>query len=471
MKKNRFSTIFVSLFIGLLVIGLTGCNQQQITLPPVSLEYWGVEDHESALQLIVEEYQKTHPHVAINYTKFDEDDYEKKLLEALAENKGPDIFSIPARDMRLQRNKIAPLPKELTIRQLNEEGIPTEITSSTLSLRKLQNDYFDLVAQRVVMEEEQRFNEQGAAIPREKYIFGLPFSLDTLALYYNKDLLEAAGITEPAKTWGEVRDHVLLLTDRSEQAANYYVRQSGAALGTADNVLYYSDILAALMMQNGALIFDEEATTPLFAQVPPGSSAGVPPAIDAADFYTSFASPIRDQYTWNDDLPDSLDAFTQGRVAYFFGYAGDYDVIKERSPKLVFDVSAMPQVAGNRVVNVAKYRIQTVSAKSQQQEYAWDFLQFAVRLDNNERYLSEYKRPTAMRALLVNQRGDERLDVFASQVLTARDWFPGYDYEKMEDVFKTLIQGLLEGRFVNVEEGLQLAALEALESLYEPTTP
>ena len=60
------------------------------------------------------------------------------------------------------------------------------------------------------------------------YIFAMPLYSDTLALYYNKDLLSQAGIARPPRTWEELEIQVQTLTKIDEYGN---ITQSGISMG------------------------------------------------------------------------------------------------------------------------------------------------------------------------------------------------------------------------------------------------
>src|SRR6056297_346858 len=77
----------------------------------------------------------------------------------------------------------------------------------------------------------------------------------------------------------------------------------------------------------------------VFDQVPADLEVEVPPGIGALDYYVQFASPLYEGYTWNNNMPNSLEAFIQGRTAMFFGYAYHRPEIKARNPQLNFSIA------------------------------------------------------------------------------------------------------------------------------------
>lgn len=272
---------------------------------------------------------------------------------------------------------------------------------------------------------------------------GVPVSLDALALYYNKDLLNAAGIPTPPENWTQFADQVKLLTRLDSQGT---ILQSGAAIGTAYNVERSTDILTALMLQNGTEMATADGA-PSFHRMPVALQ-GVreePPSYQAVTFYTDFANPQRDVYTWNSNFPNSLDAFVQGRTAFFFGYSYHYDTIVARGPRLNLGISKLPQIEGNPVKNVANYWYWAVSRKSRNQDVAWRFLNSLTNADVAQGVLEASRRPAARKSLLSAQLEDEHIGIFASQVLTAVSWYRGEDSEAMEAAFQQLIEDVLTG--------------------------
>jgi len=281
-----------------------------------------------------------------------------------------------------------------------------------------------------------------------------------MALFYNKDLLNAAGIPEPPTTWREFQEQVQSLTLLD---LNGGVVQAGAAIGTTENVERAFDIVSLLMMQNGTQMASSSGRA-TFAQVPEDSSASVPPALSAVEFYTDFANPMKVVYTWNEDQPDSFDAFANGTTAFFLGYSYHIPLIKARNPKLNFEISAVPQIEGGRNVNFANYWVEVVSKQSSNSEYAWDFIQFVAEAEQVTDYLSKANKPTALRSLINTQIEDLDLSIFASQVLTAEDWYRGSDIDVAEEAVLDFVEAYLTG-VEKPERELQIAESKVNQTL------
>jgi len=270
----------------------------------------------------------------------------------------------------------------------------------TISARELKNIFVDTISADVV-----RPYRSSKDAPTESAIFGLPLSVDTLALFYNRDLLNAAGIAEPPADWKTFQEDVKMLTRVDEK-------------GVAG---------------------EGEAT---FAET---TEDGLPGA-DALRFYTDFANPAKEVYAWNADQPPSFEAFTSGKTAFFFGYAYHLSQIRTAAPKLNLGVAALPQIADGRTVNFANYWVETASKAGKNTKWAWDFIRFATEAKQGEAYMLKAKRPPARRGLINKAVEDPELGVFANQLLTSKSWYRGKDASVVEEAFSSLIKEALEGK-------------------------
>ncbi|KKU73645.1 MAG: Extracellular solute-binding protein family 1 [Parcubacteria group bacterium GW2011_GWA2_47_26] len=430
---------------------------------PVTLNWWRTFDDEEAVRPIMEAYRILHPNVNIVYRKLRFEDYERELLNALAEDRGPDIFSIHNTWMREWQPKLAHLPPILAIPfqevkgGLRKEVVATLRRNPTLTLRQLQTNFTDVVASDVVIAERDPQTGQ----PVDK-IYGLPLALDTLALYYNRDLTNLSGIPEPPENWGELQNAVKRITKIDQEGK---IILSGAALGASHNVERAADILALLMMQNGADMIDLAGNV-AFDRIPQAlRDRPIPPGEDALVFYTDFANPLKEVYTWNETMPQSLEAFTQGKTAFMLGYSYHLPQIRARSPRLNLGIAPAPQIEGNPEVNFANYWVEAVSKKSSNQHWAWDFIQFATKADQVTKYLNAAKKPTALRALVTSQLEDLDIGTFASQVLTAKSWYKGKDSVAAEAAFREMIEAVLTQAVEEPREALTLTAQKVNQTL------
>lgn len=410
---------------------------------PFTLTYWRVIDDQDAFDEIIRSYQAIHPNITIDYRKLRLEEYEDELLNALAEDKGPDIFSIHNTWVRGYETKLLPLPPTLTLPfreirgTIKKEAVTVLKQVPSITIRKLQTDFVDQVAEDVII--QTTVGERREEITQ---IYALPLFMDTLALFYNRDLMNAAGIAEPPTTWTEFPAAVKKLVKTDAQSR---ILTAGAAIGTARNVERSFDLLSLIMMQNGTQMTDASGFA-TFHLIPRDlADRQIAPGEEALKFYTDFASPSTDFYTWNTSQPNSLEAFATGKAAMMFGYSYHIPQIRARAPKLNFAVAPIPQITPGAQIHYANYWVEAVSKKTEHPNEAWDFIQFAASKDQVTKYLGVTKKPTALRGLQASQLEDVDLGTFASQILTAKSWYRGKDFAAAEEAFEEMIEAVVVG--------------------------
>lgn len=412
-----------------------------------TLTVWAVVDDEDAYSDIFKSFRVMYPYAQIEYKKFRLEEYEEKLLNALAEDRGPDVFMIHNSWVSKYQPKIAPQPTSVKVARQTTTGtvkkevtleVVTEKTESPVALRR---DFVDAVAYDAIRTINVSTDDKKQDL--QERVFGLPMSVDTMALYYNKDILNSVGISQPAMTWDAFQQQVQKIAITDNQGN---VTRAGAGFGTGANVERSSDIMALLMMQNRTEMSQERNNYPSFASIPSAlrNELDEPPADAAMRFYTDFANRAKNVYTWNTSMPNSLDAFTQGLSAYFLGYSYQLPTIRSRAPKLNLGISQVPQIAGNPMVNYANYWLWTVSKKTDSIDLAWHFVNYVTSENQAKVYLDAVKRPAARRALIDAQLEDGDVGVFASQVLTAKSWYRGVDPDAMELAFQEMADQIVQ---------------------------
>lgn len=451
MIRRRFFSLVAGLMLFAVFAG-QGCTRgldpaTAAASKRVDLVIWGVVDDEEMYDAIFKDFHALHPNVTISYRRLRLEEYEGELLNALAEDRGPDIFMVHNTWVNKYMPKLAPMPlsTKVSVQRIQgtvkKEAVYVLENQPTITLRAYKNAYPDAVIQDTV----RTVNVSTKADTRDlqQRVMAIPLSVDTLGMYVNKDLLNAAGIATVPTAWDKFQEAVPRLV---KQDAQGNLLQSAAGLGTGFNVEREPDIVTVLMMQNGAVMSAENGA-PTFSQVPAALSQqrDEPPAYQALSFYTDFANPAKAVYTWNNQQPNSLDAFIQGKTAFFFGYSYHLPVIKARASKLNLGIAPLPQIDGNPIVNVANYWNFGVSKKTKSVDIAWNLVNFMSQPDEAKKYLDLAKRPAALKSLLDAQLENEDVGVFASQVLTSKSWYRGDDPAAMENAFETMADNVLSG--------------------------
>ncbi len=433
--KNSYSRILsLSLIAVFLITSGFGCKlqdqQTQEKMKDITLNYWRVWDDDDSFTDIIKDYQTAHPNIRINYRKFRYEEYETELLNALAEDRGPDIFSIPQSWIRSYQAKIEPMPSQLTMAYseiqgtIKKETVVTLKTSPTPSLRQLKELFADTVADDVILRQQ---------------VYGLPLSLESLIMFYNKDILNQAGISQVPADWKSFQQAVQKIT-KIDQDNNIIL--SGAALGTGANVEQSFDILSVLMMQNGAQMAGPLGQPTFFT---PKKGEKESEGQVALQFYTDFANPLKGVYSWNGSMASSaFETFLSGKTAFILDYNFQIPIIRARAPKLNFTIAPIPQIPGNPTANYADYWVESVSKKTKYKDEAWDFVLFATTKDAEaKKFLDKTKRPTALKKLIEKQIEDQDLYPSVSQILTAKTWYKGKEPKAAEAAFAEMIDKYL----------------------------
>ncbi len=391
--------IFVLMFLGI-IPGLQNSGTGPVTRG--ELRVWLLGETEETYSAISETFASRYGGVTVSYRIFtDEERYESALLDALAAGAGPDVFMVRNNNVSKYVNKILPAP-------------PTIITAQgirTLFPQVVSDDFV-----------------WGDAV------FGLPLSVDTLSLIYNRDLFNEAGIILAPTTWEELTAAVEKLK-REDGSKN--ITRAGAALGGAYNITNATDILSLIMLQTGTEMVNEDYTSALFAS-PQGESA--------LSFYTQFANARNEFYTWNETLPNDLQAFSQERAAIIFGYRSTIDRILMLSPFINIGISKIPQSQNApRSIGYASYWGHVVSRQSKNAELAWKFIALTTTDEvMARRYSEKTSRPPALLTIISNSLTNEVYGVFSSQALIARSW-PTPDALKTDSVFRDTIASVASG--------------------------
>jgi len=405
--------VFLTVILILRGIGGGGTTQS------ATLEFWGVFDDRSAFDKVIRDFQAQNSGIKVLYRQFSYEEYEKSLIDALAAGIGPDIIMVHNTWLPKHGDKLKALPATIPGQKL-----------PLLTIQDFKTSFVDVAFNDFV------FNNQ---------IYSLPLYVDTLALFYNKDILNSVGITRPPQDWEEFNSDVETI---ARLDGNGQITQSAAAIGTARNINRSTDLLSALMIQTGVKMTDADNIGASFAGRVNNTAVGE----SALKYYTDFANPSVRTYTWNDVQHYSVDAFTEGKTAIMFNYSHEVGDLKNKAARLNFAVSPMPQVSSTDVKNYANYWGVGVTASSKFSNEAWKFVAYLASKEGAQSYLSATLRPSARRDLIELQRNDLDLGVFAVQALSARSWYQ-IDNIAIETIFADMIDDVNFGR-MSVKDSL-----------------
>lgn len=297
--------------------GSTDSNQAaQPVGEPVVLEYWGLWEPNEVMDAVLRDFESKNPGVTVSYVQQNHRDYRVRLQTAIASRSGPDVFRFHGSWVPMLTQELAPVP------------------SSVLTSSDFESAFYPVAAQQL------SYNGQ---------FVGVPTMYDGLVLYYNKDIFATAGVSPP-KTWAELRTIANTLTIKTGGE----IERGGMAIGTANNVEHFADILALLMVQNGA-----DLNKPSSAE-----------ARDALLFYTNFATK---DGVWNSSMPSSTVAFARGDVAMMLAPSWRGLEVSAINPDLSYGTVPVPQLSEQRIA-WATYWAEGVNTFGENQQQAWNLV-------------------------------------------------------------------------------------------------
>lgn len=449
LKKSKLIAIFVGLMLLFTTTGascdLFGSGTNTADLPQVTLTVWRLFDDKEVFDPIVENYQSARGNqvnIVVNYIKKDYADYIDNAVNAIAARKGPDILML--------RNDWLPQHYEKLV----------AAPSSVITLDEYKTRFPDVVI-------KDNTNANGE-------IFGMPLSMDTLVLYYNKDMFKAmadyyeekgeydyarANFENPPWDWTSL---VNISKEFTVKDGNQ-IKRSGIAMGTANNVDKAEDILSAIMLQNSTAMLDQNYQNATFnLSVKKESGELYYPGTKALDFYTAFANPDSSWYTWNDTMPNSVDAFIQGKAAMLINYPFLKNTFAKQAPNLNYGVGPLPQIVGaEKAVDYATYWVETVTNNSANPAWAWDFINY-ISTNYSDGYLSSSGR-TAVKRIAESEvpqiRDRINNNPLVYEQATAQTWFKGYYPERINSIFKEMIDNVAIHK-QNSQNAIDKAALD-----------
>src|SRR5690554_3286961 len=154
--------------------------------PAGEIEYWQYvyDPRVEAMDQLIANFEAANPDITVKHTTFPYADYQTRLVAAKLAGQGPDVA-------QLFYGWLDQFVAGELLQPLDPAVFPHE---------EIEADFFPIVT----------------AMKRNDEYYGLPTAVRSLALFYNKDLFEAAGLDpdNPPQTNDELLETALALTQR-----------------------------------------------------------------------------------------------------------------------------------------------------------------------------------------------------------------------------------------------------------------
>ncbi len=411
--KGNFQLITIIVFIALAIFGVLvfsgaipigdddeGGAQGKVVL-------WGTVKA-SAVSPLIEEFNAVNESFVVKYVQKSPESFDQELLEALASGAGPDLIFLPDDLAYHYANKLYVIPFE---------SFPLAAFKNT-------------------------FAGAGEVFLISSGIIAFPLTIDPLVMYYNRNILDAEGITFPPATWDEFTTLVPKLTKKDESNK---ISTSAVALGHFSNVAHAKDILSALFMQGGSPIVAESEGR--FISALETSTAGYDPSA-VLKFYTDFADPNQLVYSWNKSFPNSTDAFSKEDVAFYFGFGSELESLVNKNPNHNFFASAFPQISKSKLgsSNLKATIAHTTGVAILESSENFDTAFTAAGLLSSGEFASKFAALTgtvpARRDLLSIKQTDAFNPIFYSSALYGKSWLDPSPKDT-NDIWRRMIDAVL----------------------------
>lgn len=391
---------------------------------------WGTIP-EQAMNGIIQQFNPKAKEYRVFYKEVPEAQFNKVLVEALANGTGPDLIVAPYQYILSNSARVYPFPP------------------SYLSEKKFKDTYVDAAS--IFM------TPDGA--------LALPLSVDPMVLFYNRSLLSKHGIVNPPAYWGDLVNLVPALTVRDR---NGQFIESAIALGAA-NVPHTKDIMMTVVSQlgqvpvlrqvrqDGSVVINITANTSLV------TNQNVPPLSTAALFFTGFADPRKKTYTWPQYGESADNQFVAERLAMYIGYASELPTLRARNPKADFEMTYLPQTkdyntfaVGAKMYGIATLKTSRnlVTALTVESQFAGDGVApvIASSIGATPPFRSYATVPGVP-------------DVIARSMLVAKVWYDSFPLESSAYV-AGMLADILSGRFNPTDAANTFVS--RLQDLYTP---
>lgn len=402
MILATFSALAIA---GLLIFALVVGGAGGVGVGPVVI--WGTQDA-GAFSVVIRQAAENESKLAqVSYVQKDPVTYQNELTEALASGKGPDLFLLRQDHAVKDRGKVYPIPYRLLSR----------------------SDFEDI------------FVEGADPYLAEEGIIGMPLFVDPLIMYWNKDLLESAGFSQPPAYWDEFANIAQKSVKRDASGA---ITKAAVAFGEYQNVDNAKDIISLLILQAGGSITERDSTGRLDPTLAARTAGPQQAAESALRFYTEFADPSKLHYSWNRAFSSSRAAFLAGDLAIYFGYASEASGLGRANPNLNFAAAPVPQVrSADARKNVARVYALAVSRASKNPQGAMTVATIMADASLSRGLTVALGVPAARRDIL-SESGDDKNVLFDREAIIARSWIDP-DPERTSGIFRAMIESVTSG--------------------------
>lgn len=415
----KFQYIFLTIFGIMAVVAVIifakapSAADKQAIAARGNVTIWGTFPLSGGLDAVINQLNQQYKNAfSATYVFHDPETFDRDIVEALASGKGPDILL---------------LPNDLILRHSDKIEIIPYVSIPERDFQAL-------------------FIQAAEIYKRATGVLALPFAVDPMVMYWNRDLFNNESITQPPRYWDELLSLTPKLTKHDPKTSE--ITQSAVPFGEYVNVDNAKDILTMLFLQVGNAVVkvapDGKPSMDLMTMgdplIPNGDVAS------AFRFFMDFGNPLKNIYTWNRARGTSRNEFINGNLAMYFGFASDYKILKEKNPHLNFAVAPIPQPRDAKVeITFAHVHGLAVMKSSKNKQTAFFAVQHLLETEPSGNFAANFNLPPVRRDLLQNRPTDAVLSVFYDEAIRARTWLDPKPEESSKS-FRQMVESVSSGR-------------------------
>jgi len=417
---SKFQFITLGSFIIFIIAGVVafamykGASSTSNQLPSVTI--WGTFPADVFNNYLSGINNNSATPVSVTYKQESSATFSQDFIAALARGAGPDAILIPVDMILPHEDKLALIPY------------------SALPARTFLDSY--------IQEAQIYTNTNG--------ILALPFTVDPLIMYWNRDMFNTAGVATYPKFWDEFTGLNQKITVKD---SNGNIRKSAVALGDFTNVENAREILGSLILQLGNPITAYDAQGILGTTLRAAATISPKPAFD---FFTQFVDPTNANYSWNRGMSDSKTEFLSGNLATYFGFASELSDIRTKNPNLNFDAAPLPQVrTGGIKANYGRMFGFSIVRSTPNANGVYQVLSILTQPNYLGTLANTMYLPPVLTGLIAQGSNDPYLSVFDNAALVSKAWIDA-DPNKSAIILGNMVESITTGQkssFQAIEDG------------------
>lgn len=361
------------IIVGVMVVFiLTGCSiiptenktinkKQNIKTKLTLWYYWDIASNQQELSNLISQFNSSQNKIEVEARYVPDEDFKKQLSLSVIKKDTPDLVLIDSADHAYY----------------NEMHLFEDLTNKI--------DDFGAYDQTVL--NSCKMNGK---------IYGVPFGINCLALFYNEDMLKKAGCEVP-KTWGELEETAKKLTNQNTYGFGMTALQSEESLYEFLPILWsYGGEIDKINSPEG-----KQAFSVLQDLVRDGSMS---------------------RATTNFTLVDLMNQFINKKVAMMFNSPMVVETIREKAKNLNWNVDSLPSNGKNiSIIGGENWAV----LKGKNKDAAIKFVQYVTQKDRLKAYISKFGFLAPRTDIMQNQYLDD--DVM-------RKFYEIYKYSRQREI-------------------------------------